>query len=758
MVSSQRSLCYKKNAMKTNLLSFTCALLCSLLLVNVHAAETVVVTDNDISIGRSVEILEDPTGELTIEDILKSDSMSLATQKVPNLNISKSTFWIRFTIENQSNNEHLLLNLAYPIIDTVELYMPLIDGTIDIVRSGESVPMTDRRFKHQNFMFDLTIPKGAASTYYMKLKSGEQIMLPLSVGPTQEVLLSASTLDLVSGLYFGIVLVMLLYNLFIYFSVKDKSYLYYVVYILFVGLTQASDNGYTYKYLWPNSPQLANFMVILFPALVGSSAMLFMRNFLNTRKHIPKADKVFNVFIGLYALWIALFLLGYPQVGYQLTQITALVVSVFMLSMAYRIKRMGFGPAKFFLYAWSIFLVSVCLFVLKDLGVLPYNAITKHILHMGSAVELVLLSFALADKINILKKEKEESQEKTLEALRENDRILKEQNVVLDKKVKERTTELQKLNTDLTGALTDLKEAQSQLVDAEKMASLGLLTAGIAHEINNPINFVVSNINPLKRDIQDILEVLEKYSQIQDANDLKERLLEVDELKQDIDLDYVLTEIDMLLKGIDDGASRTAEIVKSLKTFSRLDETDLKYASVNECMEATLLLLKNSLKGQIEVDEQLTEMANIDCYPGKLNQLFMNLLRNAIHAVEHKTYGPDEKPMLWVATEETDDDVIISIKDNGTGMDDATMSRIFEPFFTTKDVGEGTGLGLSIAYNIVEKHNGVIEVISELGSGTEFCIAIPKKHLDGTTSPAENIQQLKAERKKRLRERIANNS
>lgn len=741
--------------MKANLLSIICALIFASFIVNAQAANAVVVTDQDINIGHSVEILEDATNTLTIADVLKSDSMKLATQDVPNLNITKSTFWVKFSIENQSNNEHLLLNLAYPIIDSVELYMPLADGTIDIVRSGESVPMSERRFQHQNFMFELNIPKGSASTYYMKLNSGEQIMLPLTVGPTQEVLLSASSLDLVSGLYFGIVLVMLLYNLFIYFSVKDKSYIYYVVYILFVGLTQASDNGYTYKFLWPNSPQLANFMVILFPALVGSSAMIFMRHFLNTRKHIPKADKIFNVFIGAYALCVGLFLIGQPQIGYQLTQITALTVSVFMLSMAYKIKRMGFGPAKFFLYAWSIFLVSVCLFVMKDLGVLPYNAITKHVLHMGSAVELVLLSFALADKINILKKEKEESQEKTLEALRENDRILKEQNIVLDKKVKERTNELQVLNSDLTGALNDLKEAQSQLVDAEKMASLGLLTAGIAHEINNPINFVVSNIKPLKRDIQDILEVLEKYSQIQDEKGLKEKLLELEELKQDIDLDYVLSEIDMLLKGIDDGANRTAEIVKSLKTFSRLDETDLKHASVNECMDSTLLLLKNSLKGQIGVEEQLNEMANIDCYPGKLNQLFMNLLRNAIHAVEHKKYEAGEKPTLWVHTEQTEEDVIISIKDNGTGMDEATMSRIFEPFFTTKDVGEGTGLGLSIAYNIVEKHNGVIEVSSEPGVGTEFCIAIPKKQFSESTSPMENIQQMKVERKKRLRETLA---
>lgn len=730
--------------------------ICLLLCIQAFGAEPVVYSGTEAisSMGHAIEVLEDPENNLSFEQVRQSNQFKPTEQDVPNLQITTSTHWARFTIKNQSEAEDLLLNLAYPIIDTAWLYTPTANGNYEIIKLGESVRFDERKFDHQNFIYDLNIEPGTEKTYYLRLKSGEQIMLPISLGKPQDIFQSLSSFDLYNGLYFGIVLVMLFYNLFLFASTRDTSYILYVAYILFVGLTQASDMGFTYRFFWPQSPALANVMVTIFPSLVGTAAILFMRDFLHTRKYIPKADKVFFGLIALYGVCVVLFVSGQHQISYQLTQSTALLVAVYMIVQAFRISRKGYRPAKFFLYAWFIFLVSVCLFVLKDFGVLPYNALTKHILQMGSAIELVLLSFALADRINILKKEKEIEQERAMEALKENERIITEQNVILEAKVNERTTELQIANGELSLALKDLKDAQTQLVDAEKMASLGLLTAGIAHEINNPINFVVSNINPLKRDIQDIMEILERYDEIKDADGLQEKLKEINELKEEIELDYVLEEIDQLLKGIDDGANRTADIVKSLKTFSRLDETDLKMANVNECLDSTLLLLNNSLKSGVQVKQNLAELKQIQCYPGKLNQLFMNIIKNALQAIDAKKYMDGEKPMLELATAETDEDIVIRIKDNGVGMDETTKSRIFEPFFTTKDVGEGTGLGLSIGYNIVEKHNGIIEVDSEPGVGTEFIIAIPKNIAGSDDSKTEKTNEYKRERKAKLRESL----
>jgi signal transduction histidine kinase len=267
-----------------------------------------------------------------------------------------------------------------------------------------------------------------------------------------------------------------------------------------------------------------------------------------------------------------------------------------------------------------------------------------------------------------------------------------------------------------------------QLVESEKMASLGQLTAGIAHEINNPINFVTSNVKPLKRDVQMVIDMLNQIEEIslQDGT-VDDKKQKIDELKQEYDFDYLKTEIDYLINGINEGSSRTAEIVKGLRIFSRLDEDDLKKADINEGLESTLVIVNNQLDNRIDVIKQFSELPLVECYPGKLNQVFMNMISNALHAIKSR-YKEDKGGALTISTSASDTHVLVSIKDNGTGMDENTKKKLFEPFFTTKDVGEGTGLGLSIAYNTIVKHNGSITVNSELGAGTEFIIEIPIIH------------------------------
>jgi hypothetical protein len=260
------------------------------------------------------------------------------------------------------------------------------------------------------------------------------------------------------------------------------------------------------------------------------------------------------------------------------------------------------------------------------------------------------------------------------------------------------------------------------------MASLGQLTAGIAHEINNPINFVSSNIKPLRRDIDDLMQILSTYGDLKGVDSLpefKSKLEKVEVLKNELDLDYLKEELEMLLKGMEDGATRTVEIVKGLKIFSRLDDTDLNQVNINEGLESTLVLLNYQL-GSITVVRELGSIPYVEGYGGKLNQVFMNILTNSIYALQKR---PDNgtPPTMWVKTYTQDENVIISLRDNGTGMTQEVKSRIFNPFFTTKDVGEGTGLGLSIVFKIIEGHHGSIDVNTELGVGTEFLITLPIK-------------------------------
>ncbi len=429
---------------------------------------------------------------------------------------------------------------------------------------------------------------------------------------------------------------MLLYNLFIYISVRDKAYLYYILYLFIVILTQESIQGYTFQYLWPNSTLLAQWSPFVFSPLSGIASYYFMRVFLNTAVFVPRLDKGFKYFAFGYGIAFAFSLFGNYALSFNLITLCATGVSMYMFIVALIIFFKGSRPSRFFLIAWSIFLIGVTVYALTNFGVLPINNITFYMMPFGAAMEVVLLSLALADRINILKKEKEQSQAEALEILHQNQVLIQEQNIVLEQKVHERTNDLEMANEELIATLNQLKDAQSQLVDSEKMASLGQLTAGIAHEINNPINFVIANIKPLRLDVNELLELIGKYEDLRNAAEILKQFQVIDDYKKKIDLDYMIKEIEKILRGIDDGAKRTAEIVSGLKNFSRLDENDVKSANINDGIESTLILLRSTIPSEIEVIRNLGEIPMIECYPGKLNQVFMNMLSNSLYALSKK--------------------------------------------------------------------------------------------------------------------------
>src|SRR5690606_26234704 len=207
----------------------------------------------------------------------------------------------------------------------------------------------------------------------------------------------------------------------------------------------------------------------------------------------------------------------------------------------------------------------------------------------------------------------------------------------------------------------------------------------------------------------------------------EEKLKRVAKLKEENDYDYLIKEIDYLLQGIAEGASRTSEIVKGLRLFSRLDEDDVKRANLEEGLDSTIAIINHMLNGRIEVIREYGQVPAVECFPGKLNQVFLNMMSNAIRAIQER-WGENRGGELRIRTVADSNNVYISIADNGVGMSEETKKKLFEPFFTTKEVGVGTGLGLSIAWNTINKHNGTIRLQSTLGEGTAFTISLPKVH------------------------------
>ena len=263
----------------------------------------------------------------------------------------------------------------------------------------------------------------------------------------------------------------------------------------------------------------------------------------------------------------------------------------------------------------------------------------------------------------------------------------------------------------------ELKSTQTQLVAAEKMASLGQLTAGIAHEINNPVNFISGNIHPLKSDISELLKLLNAYENSIQAHGLNEKFSDVSKMKNQMDFEYLKEEISELLEGMAEGAHRTTEIVKGLRMFARVDEEQPKPLDIHLGLDNTLALLKSQLK-DVELIKDYGDIPVIEGFPGKINQVFMNVLTNAIQAMPGGGW-------IRIKTRRVGGQVEVRIQDTGDGIPQETVDKIFEPFFTTKSLGEGTGLGLSISLGIMKQHGGFIDIESDPGHGTEVILSLP---------------------------------
>jgi signal transduction histidine kinase len=312
----------------------------------------------------------------------------------------------------------------------------------------------------------------------------------------------------------------------------------------------------------------------------------------------------------------------------------------------------------------------------------------------------------------------------------------------LEMKVATRTAELLQVNqtleteilerkqaeAELQQTLLELKETQAQLIQSEKMSSLGQLVAGVAHEINNPVNFIHGNLTYTNQYITDILDVLSLYQKYYPSPPD-----EIAHKVEEIEIDFIREDLPKILSSMNMGTERIRQIVLSLRNFSRLDESDMKQVDIHEGIESTLLILQNRLKAKpehpaIQVIKNYGKLPLVQCYPGSLNQVFMNILTNAIDALENRNLPSDKsKTTITIRTEVINtDSILIGIADNGSGIAPEVVSQIFNPFFTTKPVGKGTGLGLSISYQIVvERHRGSLSCVSEIGQGTEFVIEIP---------------------------------
>ncbi len=286
-------------------------------------------------------------------------------------------------------------------------------------------------------------------------------------------------------------------------------------------------------------------------------------------------------------------------------------------------------------------------------------------------------------------------------------------------------TEIEKMNKKLVTTnkslfqtIGQLKETQSQLVSSEKMASLGVLTAGIAHEINNPVNFIYTGVNSLKKDYEELDQLFTIIDQLTEKSNNDALINQLISTKKEIDFEEIIDIIPQTITDIQIGAERAADIIRGLRNFSRIDKDSKQLSDIHEGIDTALLLLRNKFKNHIKIDKHYSQLPKVECFPGKLNQAFLNIFSNAIDAIE-------KDGIITISTSSNDNQIQINIEDNGKGISEENINKIFDPFFTTKSVGKGVGLGLSITFGIIQEHHGKIEVKSTENVGTIFTISLP---------------------------------
>ena len=686
-----------------------------------------------------LEVLHDPDGSLRAEEVhLRLAALDTLEGERPNLGSLADALWIRVSGWQGAPRQARII-LDNPTLDSIEAVV--MDGPRVLLRTPAGAAFG----RTEDLIPTFPLPLNEGHDLWFRVRSTKPLVLPFSLIHEDRVAELRETRDLGVALYTGIVLAILIYNCFLAFSTGQQAYYSYVLVTLTVGLVQWGFNGYD-RLIWGDLPWFARNGLTLTGAASGLAALMFARDFLEVRRYTPRWNRVINLLLLVYTAAVVAAIAGFPMVAYNLVNLGALSAPA-MLVLSLISWRRGNSPALWFFVAWLIFIGAVTMQALRDFGVLASTPFTHLLLPLGTVLQMLLLSFALGDRINVLKRSSDAANAKALAASLENERIVKEQNAELEERVARRTADLATANSDLSRTLSELQGAQDQLIQTEKLASLGQMTAGIAHELNNPINYVQSNATSLRRDLEELIEIIDAHSDalaaLAEGTSGAEGLAEAARAKaRKLDLGFLKEESRQLISGILEGADRTARIVGGLRVFGRMDGDKPVEAALSDLLEASITVLGDRARSRARIEVDLADnVPSLYCQSGKLSQVFMNIIVNAVQATESRWQEPEEREVR-VELDQTLDangkahELIVRVRDNGTGMDEETQQRLFDPFYTTKEIGKGTGLGLSIVKGILDDHGARIAVESRLGEGTTFVLTFPLDIMSNPNSEA----------------------
>lgn len=774
-----------------------------------------------VSLTEYFDVLEDPSNQLQWGDIQSSEHLSRfqgghAPDNALSYGVTRSTFWLRLRISNPTLQPvQRMIEISNARLSKVEFYSqdPNASTGYKGVTTGMLEPFASRAYPNRFFVFPIELAPHTTQDLYWKVQSNAPLAIPAKLWIPEKFYSHERTDYQVQSIYFGMCIAMVLFNLLLLVALKDSIYFYYVLLISCTAVSLASFNGLAKEYLWPNASVWSDVATYFGFCYCILSAILFMRKALKTAVVVPRLDKLMLFFAVLMAVLSVSFLLfqqSLVKLGLVLFGLSALSV----LGTAVYCAKLRQRSAYLFLGAFGFLIAGILISILRGLNLVPLSPFTVNGMQWGSSLEMILLAFALADRFNQMRYEKEDAQQAALEAEQRLVGSLKRSEMELETRVAQRTNDLMlalenskelRMRAEASGreanvALEELRTAQTQLIQAEKMATLGQVVANVAHEINTPIGAVKASGKNISDALEDTLNDMPDLFQSLDAAtiDLFKKFLQqyrfgnpilstreernmvrslnaaLEELgvqnarkkasilvqmgAKTLEPDYLPlflhTDSDRILAtahgiaailnntaNINAAVEKVAKIVFALKSFSHVDQSEeMMEAVIENGMETVLTIYHGQMKQGIELVREYEPIAPLMCLPDQLNQVWTNLIHNAIQAMllhaNQNNSGLDDVDMqssshptkvntLTVGIRQQDSCAVVTVADNGPGIPDEIRAKIFEPFFTTKPVGVGSGLGLDIVRKIIDKHHGRIELQTQVGVGTTFTVYLP---------------------------------
>ena len=647
-----------------------------------------------LAIGSRAEFLEDPEGKLSLAAVRQSGDFQPCATDRRNLGYPNATIWLRFSLKSRASRPLARFVVLGGTPNLAELYGTGPDGSTTRQVSGRALHRDKRPIVDLELIFPLQLLPRTRQTYYLRLKTDDTLRVGPSIWSPRALIAAVGLRWYWLGAYYGIMLAMTLYNLFIFTLVRDRVYLFYVLFQASFALCQLSLDEIAFVYLWPDHPQWAAQSEVLFASLAFVGGIAFARDLLDTSRITPGLDRLLRGLLGLAGALTAAALFSGARWLRQVELVFLLLSAVALMVSAVAAWRRGSRNAPFFIVAWLIFLSGCLIYPLTLFGLLPHTPMTALSAKVGSAIEAILLSLALANRIRLMREQRAAAQAALLKSREEAAQTL-------ERRVEARTSEL-------ADALERLKAAQTRLVHQARMASLGHLVAGVAHEVGNPLNFALGGAQDLDRRLGQLSKRLGAIGPDSIGEDTVEALR------------ASLVSADKALGLVSEGCRRINGIVEQLRNYAQPAAAETQAVDLNKELDTTLALVASRLEHQgIDVEREVEGCPLALCGRGAIGQVLMNLILNSCRAM------PDGG-RIHVQIQEAADQVLIRFSDTGPGIAPEAREAIFDPFFTAWPSAEGTGLGLSICHEILQVHDGKIELANTGRSGAAFLITLPR--------------------------------